>query len=69
LEYIYNKGRGKILIHENINFDKDIYDLETPIEKQRTVNGKVINRLNTKIMPQEVLLMTQRLPQESLATK
>lgn len=32
------------------------------------MKGKVVNELNTRFMPQEVLLMTQRLPLESLAT-
>jgi hypothetical protein len=69
VEYIYKKSRGKILIHENINFDKAIYDLQTPTDQQRIVKEKVVNLLNTRFMPQEVLLMTQRLPEESLATK
>jgi hypothetical protein len=69
VEYLYTKNKNKILIHENINFEKSAYDLETPLEKQKTVKNKVINKLNTRLMPQEVILLTQRLPFQSQATK
>ena len=68
LEYVYGRSRGKILVHETINFDKALYDRPTAPHQQRTLAGKVLNPLNTRLMPQEVLLMAQRLPEESLAT-
>lgn len=62
MEYLYSKGKSNILVHENINYQKELYDLKTPESKQKTSNGKLINPLNLHHMPQEIVLLTQRLP-------
>ena len=43
--------------------------MANPPERMKAIKGKVLNPLNAKLMPQEIIVMTQRLPVSSLATE
>lgn len=56
------KSKNRILIHELINGQQELFDMKNDPTKHLKVDGKVINPLNLKLMPRELAIFCQRLP-------
>lgn len=62
LDYVYKKSKRKILLHETINNEQIIYDMKTSENKLRKKDNQVINPVDWRLMPKEIIVLSQRLP-------